>query len=304
MAAENDYTAAEVAKFPDRLIGFCGINPSYDSALAEIDRCLSHPNMLGIKLQGSEYDWEDPGQVSAISAVLRKAGEKGAPVLLHVNAAPLDARAIMNVLETLGSNSETRITIAHTGGVIDSEIETYLATQYLVPPLIDPRNPHVKSPDFFRRTTRAFKRGHLALQSVINPTDPILVSPKGTHKFSDQFRSAAEVDVLDREAGCVRLTPVLLDNSCETVTVGLAPHAENGNPGYLARTPLRPRVELSRSFIVANPHLGKGVVDLLDGNTTRLETQCLGLTCAGQASQGRLKVNRSLSFASPVSPTP
>jgi predicted TIM-barrel fold metal-dependent hydrolase len=29
MAPENDFVAAEVAKFPDRLLGFCGINPRF-----------------------------------------------------------------------------------------------------------------------------------------------------------------------------------------------------------------------------------------------------------------------------------
>ena len=140
MAAENDFAAAEVAKFPDRLIGFCGINPRYDSALDEIDRCLSHPNMLGIKLQGGEYDWTDPVLVSAISAVLKKAGEKGAPVLLHVNGAPLDAKGIENVFETLGANQNTRIAIAHAGGSTDSEIEMYLIPQTFVPPMINPQN--------------------------------------------------------------------------------------------------------------------------------------------------------------------
>jgi predicted TIM-barrel fold metal-dependent hydrolase len=140
MAEENDFTAAEVAKFPNRLIGFCGINPSYDSALNEIDRCLSHPNMLGIKLQGGDYDWTDPSQVSAISAVLGKAGEIGAPVLLHVSAAPLDSEAIMNVFETLAANQDTRIVLAHAGGSADWETEIYLIPQYLVPPLIDSRN--------------------------------------------------------------------------------------------------------------------------------------------------------------------
>lgn len=137
---ENDFTATEIAKFPDRLIGFCGINPLNNRALEEIDRCLNHANMLGIKLQGSNYDWEDSDQVSAISAVLKKAGEKDAPVLFHISGAPLDAKEAMNVLETLGANQNTRITIAHTGGSLDSEIEMYLVTQYLVPPLLNPQN--------------------------------------------------------------------------------------------------------------------------------------------------------------------
>ena len=139
-AAENDYAAAEVARYPDRLIGFCGINPLRANALEEIDRCLDLPSMVGIKIQGSNLDWEDAEQVEAISAVLHQAGEKDAPVLLHVSGAPLDSKAIMNVFETLGANQQVRITIAHTGGTIDSEIEMYLAPQYLVPPLLDATN--------------------------------------------------------------------------------------------------------------------------------------------------------------------
>ena len=139
-AAENDYTAAEVARYPDRLIGFCGINPLQDNALAELDRCLDHASMVGVKMQGSHFDWEDDEQAAAISAVLHRAGELDAPVLLHVSGAPLDSKAIMNVFKTLGANQNVRITIAHTGGTLDSEIEMYLAPQYLVPPLLDATN--------------------------------------------------------------------------------------------------------------------------------------------------------------------
>ena len=49
--AENDFTAEEVAKAPDRLIGFCGINLLYPGALKEVDRCLALDGMVGIKLQ-------------------------------------------------------------------------------------------------------------------------------------------------------------------------------------------------------------------------------------------------------------
>ena len=33
---ENDWTSHEVARFPDRLVGFCGVNPLRDYALEEI----------------------------------------------------------------------------------------------------------------------------------------------------------------------------------------------------------------------------------------------------------------------------
>jgi len=33
MAAENDYVESEIAKYPDRLMGFCGINPLLEGAV-------------------------------------------------------------------------------------------------------------------------------------------------------------------------------------------------------------------------------------------------------------------------------
>jgi len=36
---DNDWTSQQVAQFPDRLIGFCGLNPLKDYALDELARC-------------------------------------------------------------------------------------------------------------------------------------------------------------------------------------------------------------------------------------------------------------------------
>ena len=36
---ENDWTSRQVARYPDRLIGFCGLNPLKDYALDELQRC-------------------------------------------------------------------------------------------------------------------------------------------------------------------------------------------------------------------------------------------------------------------------
>lgn len=51
VSADNDWTAAQVAQFPDRLVGFCSINPLKDYALEELARCAKKPNLLhGLKL--------------------------------------------------------------------------------------------------------------------------------------------------------------------------------------------------------------------------------------------------------------
>ena len=37
--AENDWTSRQVARFPDHLRGFCGVNPLKDYATKELARC-------------------------------------------------------------------------------------------------------------------------------------------------------------------------------------------------------------------------------------------------------------------------
>jgi hypothetical protein len=41
--AENDWVSAQIAQYPDRLRGFCGVDPLKSYALAEIDRCALDP---------------------------------------------------------------------------------------------------------------------------------------------------------------------------------------------------------------------------------------------------------------------
>ena len=69
MAPENDYVASEVASHADRLIGFCGINPLFDSAPAEVERCLALPGMVGVKLHLECPDHYSPGAEPSIRGV-------------------------------------------------------------------------------------------------------------------------------------------------------------------------------------------------------------------------------------------
>lgn len=75
------------------MIGFCGINPLYDSALAEIDRCLALPGMVGVKLhlEGFGVDLTDDSHIEKLNAVFDRIAELDAPVLMHV-ADPMNCR--------------------------------------------------------------------------------------------------------------------------------------------------------------------------------------------------------------------
>jgi predicted TIM-barrel fold metal-dependent hydrolase len=126
MAPENDYVAAEVGKYPDRLIGFCGINPLYDSAVSEIDRCLDLPGMVGVKLHlpGSGVDMTNEDHVAALSAVFDKAQERDAPVAIHVggrDSLPLVGDGLANLGDIIGAHPDVRVMHAHCAGNMDDE---------------------------------------------------------------------------------------------------------------------------------------------------------------------------------------
>lgn len=79
----NDETMAALEKFPDRLLGYCVINPNYSKLAAhEIERCFAHPGIRGFKfhpeLHGN-YPLDGPGY----RAAWEYANEHKLPVLSH-----------------------------------------------------------------------------------------------------------------------------------------------------------------------------------------------------------------------------
>jgi predicted TIM-barrel fold metal-dependent hydrolase len=129
---ENDYVAAEVAKYPDRLIGFCGINPLFDSALDEIDRCLALPGMIGVKLhlEASGVDMANRRHLGKMMAVFDRIAELDVPVLMHVadpRGLPLAGLAFSNLTIVLTEHPTVRVAHAHCAGNTDDDaIEMWL----------------------------------------------------------------------------------------------------------------------------------------------------------------------------------
>lgn len=76
MRAENDWTAAQVAAHPDRLVGFCGVNPLKPYAMEEIERCAKdHYLRTGLKLHfgNSDVQLDVPEQVAQLKRVFASA---------------------------------------------------------------------------------------------------------------------------------------------------------------------------------------------------------------------------------------
>jgi predicted TIM-barrel fold metal-dependent hydrolase len=117
---ENDWTASQVDG--DRLVGFCSVNPLTDYALAEIERCVRLPNMIGLKLHhgNSAVSLRNPAHVGRLQAVFRLANRLRLPIVLHLRARTTepwgaeDARIFLN--EILPAAPDVVVQVAHLAG--------------------------------------------------------------------------------------------------------------------------------------------------------------------------------------------
>lgn len=87
--AENDWTGAQAAQYPDRLRAFCSFNPLKEYALDELARCASDPNLHhGIKLHfgNSDVQLDDAAHVEQLRRVFRAANEHRMAIVVHLRA--------------------------------------------------------------------------------------------------------------------------------------------------------------------------------------------------------------------------
>jgi predicted TIM-barrel fold metal-dependent hydrolase len=83
--AENDWSAQQASKYPDRIDFFCSFNPLQDYAVAELDRCVDSLHTKGLKLHfaNSGVDLRNPEHLRRLEAVFAEAEKKDIPVLIH-----------------------------------------------------------------------------------------------------------------------------------------------------------------------------------------------------------------------------
>jgi len=128
-----------VARFPSRLIGFCGINPLRDYALDELSRCAKDPHLhSGLKLHfgNSDVDLDNPQHVARLREVFRAANGYRMAVVIHMRPSvtmkrPYGARQAHRFLdEVVPAAPNVTIQIAHlagAGGYDDPAIDQALA---------------------------------------------------------------------------------------------------------------------------------------------------------------------------------
>lgn len=137
--AENDWTRKEVARFPDRLRGFCGVNPLKEYALEELARCAKDPQLrFGLKLHfgNSDVDLDNPEHVARLRNVFHAANATRMAIAVHVRPSvtrqrpygPSQARVFLN--DVLSAAPDVPVQIAHlagAGGYDDPAIDQALS---------------------------------------------------------------------------------------------------------------------------------------------------------------------------------
>jgi predicted TIM-barrel fold metal-dependent hydrolase len=123
--AENDRVAREIARYPDRLVGFCGVNPLKDYALAEVARCAKIPEIRdGLKLHfgNSDVMLDNPAHVAALRQVFRAANDARMAIVVHMRSSVTmkrpygAAQASVFLDEVLPSAPDVTVQIAHLAG--------------------------------------------------------------------------------------------------------------------------------------------------------------------------------------------
>lgn len=123
--AENDWTAQQVAQYPDRLRAFCSFNPLKPYALEELARCSKDPQLRqGLKLHfgNSDVDFDNPENVAQAKKVFEAANRYGMAIVVHMHPSvdnrrkygAAEARVFLN--ELLSAAPDVPVQIAHLAG--------------------------------------------------------------------------------------------------------------------------------------------------------------------------------------------
>jgi predicted TIM-barrel fold metal-dependent hydrolase len=93
--AENDWTAAQVSQYPDRLFAACSVNPIKEYALDEIARCAKDPVLrraLKLHFGNSDVRTDSARQLEQLKRVFRAANDNRTAIVVHMHANINNAR--------------------------------------------------------------------------------------------------------------------------------------------------------------------------------------------------------------------
>ena len=83
----GDWTSAQIARFPERLVGFCSVNPVKHYAEAELARCAKDPPLrreLKLHVANSRVDYHNPEHIGRLRALFAAANGYRMAIIAHM----------------------------------------------------------------------------------------------------------------------------------------------------------------------------------------------------------------------------
>jgi predicted TIM-barrel fold metal-dependent hydrolase len=117
----NDYILEAVARYPDRLVGFCCLDPTHRDAPTEVERCL-RAGLAGVGELAFYASGIDASCLESLDPIMALAKSYNRPVMLHTNEPvghcyPGKSPNTLAQISTLVRRfSQNRIILAHWGG--------------------------------------------------------------------------------------------------------------------------------------------------------------------------------------------
>jgi predicted TIM-barrel fold metal-dependent hydrolase len=136
---DNDWTSLQVSRYPDRLIGFCAIDPMKPYALEEMARCAKDPFLrAGVKIHigNSTPDYRNAEHVARLRTVFRAANDHRLAIVVHMRSSLIRqlpfgrAAALVFLDELVAAAPDVPIQIAHlagAGGYTDPAVDEAVA---------------------------------------------------------------------------------------------------------------------------------------------------------------------------------
>lgn len=117
---ENDWTAKEVARYPDRLVLACAVDPFKDYAIPELERCARDLKARAMKLNfsGLGFSFDNQEQMKKIGSFFKAANDNRIAIVVHLEPGKFygtkEVQLFLNHIVSAAPN--ITIQIAHLAG--------------------------------------------------------------------------------------------------------------------------------------------------------------------------------------------
>lgn len=197
----NDYIADVVTRYPNRLKGFCCLDPCPAEAAAEVERCLDN-GLCGVGELAFYRSGIECVVVDSMMPVMELCRERSVPVMIHTNE-PVGHQypgktenTLLQIYDLIRRFPDNKIVLAHWGGgiffysVLKKEVKDVLRNVYYD----TAASPFLYDPEIYRKAIES-----VGVERILLGTDYPLIKPD--RYFREMAAAGLNQSEIDRIRG-------------------------------------------------------------------------------------------------------